>query len=167
MATLVPDRRNFTNVQQWRVGVSSAAYSYVDEASGLGPIEWEEVDPWVTLTIPGADDAVYQLVGNPDGAGWLDVYDYEAITVLLYETAIDGSANYAVTATSRNAIGYFAVVVGNTRIVNATDTRTETTSTFVFNDTRIRHIEKRFRFPVDQSVWRVHFYADSVTQTDT
>jgi hypothetical protein len=166
MATKVTDRRNFTNVQQWRVGSTGAIYNYVDEASGLGPIWWEPQDPWVVLPIPTGDDAIYQLIRNPDVRGYLDVYDYEAITVLLYETDI-GSGNFAVTATSRNAITYMAVVVGNTKIVDSTDVRTETTSTFVFNDTRIRNIEKVFRFPIGDSVWRVHFYCDSVTQTDT
>jgi hypothetical protein len=166
LASKVTDRRNFTNIQQWRVGSTAAVYAYVDEASGLGPIAWEPQDPWVVLPIPAGDDAVYQLIGNSDVVGWLDVYDYEAVTVLLYETDIGGGL-YAVTATGRNAITYMAVVVGNTKIVDVTDPRTETTSTFVFNDTRIRHIEKGFRFPVGQSVWRVHFYADSVTQTDT
>jgi hypothetical protein len=123
-----------------------------------------EADPYVVLPIPGGSNSVYQVIGNPDIRGSFQVADYEAITVLLYETDIDGSANKAVTATSRNTITRFAFKVYHTAITNTTDARSASTSTFAFTNARIGSITKRFSVPAEP--WSFTFYADSVTQTD-
>jgi len=57
-----------------------------------------------------------------------------------------------------------AIVVYNTKIVNATDGRTSGTSTFTFTNARIGAIRRVFDDPA--SPWTVEFHYDSVTQTD-
>ena len=166
MAAKVPDRRFFNHIQEWRVGLTSGTYAYVGESTGLGPLSWEPEDPWVILPIPRGASHIRQLIGNFNVSGWLDVADYEAVTVLLYETSIDGSANKAMTTTSRNTIGYFALVVSNVKIVNSSDTRTSTTSTFIFANTDIRYVAEKFTALGPENRWRVYFHADSVSQVD-
>jgi len=160
--TLVTSRRRFNLISQLRVGVDSANYSYILGASGIGPVEWEENDIIRKIEIPKGDNAVKQKIGNPDIIGNMAVYDYEALTVLLYETDVDGSSNKAVTITDRNTIGYFALVVKNSEVVNVPNTRTQETSTFSFANVVIGRIIKNFPPP-----WMFEFYADSVTQVDT
>lgn len=164
LATLVPDRRYFDHVAEWRVGQSASIYGYVGEASGIGPIEWWETPVDVRLTIPGAANAVRQQILNPDIEGFFHIRDYEAVTVLLYETDIDASSNKAVTSTGRNTITYFVLIINNTKVTNSDNSRTAETSTFSFTNARIGRIVKRFDEVA--SYWIVPFTADSVTQTD-
>lgn len=169
MAEEVGTRRFFNHIDEWRVGISASDYNYVTGDSGIGPVEWDEPDPYIRIVIPGAADPVRQLVGNADIFGWMDIRDYEAVTKLLYETDVTGDSEYAVKVTprSRNTIGYFALVVANTEIVDATDARVDTTSTFSFDDVEIGRIVKRFTHPGYRNVWRIYFYADYVLQIDT
>jgi len=131
--------------------------------SGFLNVEWGEVDPYVKLTIPGAANAVYQIVGNPDVEGRIRCRDYEGIYQLLYNTNIDGSANKAVTTTTRNVITYFTVTIDYENVVAATGDHVTGTNTFAFSQTRIGRIYKEFSDPA--SPWVVEFYADLVTQS--
>ncbi len=161
--------RRFSNLaKEWRVGVNSGTYSCVTPASGV--LYWfEHNDPDVKLTVPAGQTPVFQSILNPDIEGEIQVRDYEAITQLCWNTVIDGSNNYACknaagTVISRYTIGYMALVVYNTKIVNATDARTSETSSFVFTGARIGSIKQDFESP--GAPWTVKFKATKVTQTD-
>lgn len=161
------DRRFYNYVKEWRVGVSSDLYSTVGEDSGLGPVSWMPGDPYVRIPIPGGSVSVFQLIGNYFIEGRLDVQDYEAVTQLL--KTIDVSATpgvqTAMPSFSRNTIGYFCIVIDNTKIERASDDRTAETSSFVFANPRIRRDLWNMHRPT--SPVTVEWYADSVTQTDT
>jgi hypothetical protein len=158
----IATRRFFNFTKELRIGVSSGTYSAIGPGSGV-EAHWEEVDPWVKIPIPGASNAVYQVIGNPDVEGWVSVRDYGSLYTLLYSTNIDGSANKAVTATTRNVIGYFAIVDYGTVITTSTDVRTGPQSSYVFANARIRNIIKPHTSIANP--WTFHFYADSVTET--
>lgn len=162
----VANRRFFVAVKQWIVGYDITHVSSVGQSSGLGPLTLEEPDPYIKISIPGSANSVLQLINNYDGEASLQVRDYEAITQLLYATDVSSTAGnqYAVSASGRTTIGYMAIVVYNTKIVNATDGRTSGTSTFTFTNARIGAIRRVFDDPA--SPWTVEFHYDSVTQTD-
>lgn len=159
-------RRFYRNVKQWRVGLNAGTHSFCDKKSEILDASWEENDPYVKIVIPGADNAVYQIIGNPDVTGRIRVRDYNAVTQLLYHTDIQaaGGDQYAVTSTSRNVIDYFAIIINNVTVTVATETHIAGTTHFTFTNTRIGRIYKEHNTPA--SPWTVEFYADSVAQVD-
>lgn len=155
-------RRHFNNVMRIRVGYDATHYEEAGRGSGIS-IEWDELDPWIKLPIPGGANTVYQLIGNPDIQGTLGFHDYGAIVNLFYQqdVQVEAGNQYAVTATSRNIIEYCHISVAHTKIE---DTVQEAKiSHFSFTNMRIGLIQKTF---TRETPWVVHFYANSVEQTN-
>lgn len=162
-------RRFYTLVKEIRLGRTGFAggYESIGQSSGLGPAEWIPwPDPFVEIEIPGGN-SVLQEVSFRKIQGSIEVRDMEAVTQLLrsIDVSLDAGTQKAIGDTgSRSTIGYFAIVVGNTRIVNSTDARSTGDSVFSFTNTLIREVRRKFADPASPVI--ITFYADSEVQTD-
>jgi hypothetical protein len=139
----------------------------VGHSSGIGPAEWDVwTDPFVEIPIP-CGIPVIQEIGGSLPRGKLQVKDYEAVTNLLRTIDVHAEAGTqkAVTDTGgRTIIGYYAIVVYNTRISNVSDGRTVDQSVFSFSNTQITSIRRRFDLP--GSPTEVEWVYELETQTD-
>jgi hypothetical protein len=165
----VANRRFYAVVKEWRVGVNASPGNYgcVGHSSGIGPAEWDVwTDPFVEIPIP-CGIPVIQEIGGSLPRGKLQVKDYEAVTNLLRTIDVHAEAGTqkAVTDTGgRTIIGYYAIVVYNTRISNVSDGRTVDQSVFSFSNTQITSIRRRFDLP--GSPTEVEWVYELETQTD-
>jgi hypothetical protein len=150
-------------LSEWRVGVSSGAHTVVGASSGLGPYMIGTSNPVTLIDIPGGT-AIPQTSGTFNETWWLRVRDIEAITVLLYETNIDGSANKAMSSTTRYKIGYMAFVQNHVAINDTSDLRSVASRTFTFTNAIVHYVERKCDEAGDY--WTVYGSADSITETD-
>ena len=153
--------RFFGRIKELKIGVSSSVYTSMGGESGLH-ITWIDNNPIVTIPIPGASSGVDQLIGNYGGEGTIIANDYGKLYTLLYSTNIDGSGNKAYSETTRNTIGYFAVVYEDTTINRSSDARTVGTLSLVFSEVKIENIDldmnnpaapMRATFKYNSKVW--------------
>lgn len=164
--SLVANRRFFNYLVELRVGSASDNYSYIHgESSGFVSVSWEPNDPYQLVEIPGAASPIFQLVHNYHIRGQFVLRDLEAVTQLFKTIDVSATAGTqtAMSASSRETIGYMCVVASNTQIVNATDVRTTPTRSFVFTNTRIRRDLWNLAKTADGVV--VEWFAESVTDT--
>jgi len=164
----VGSRRYFLKWKQWRVGVSSVVYSWV-EGQSLGLIEFPmSPDPLVELGIPtAATNIVQQINTGKKIEGSIEVIDFYAVTELVYTIDVDndvaGTQKAVESNNTRTIIDYFALVASLININDTTDVRTTPDATFVFDNAIIRDVVPRWQYPNSPTV--VRFIADSYTLT--